>query len=126
MTTIFAANESSVMVDGQPVLGVQGIDYRTRRQRRNLYALGSAERIGVTSGPYDVEARLRVASSSPALDALEADQTFQVVATLRHGETEVTVTFDDCHLTQKDFDLGVGGHGEAVYAFSATRVREAR
>ncbi len=124
MPTIFAANESSVLVDGEPLLGVQAIDYRTRRARSNLYALGSAERIGVTSGAHDVEGRLRVASASAALDGLAEQQTFQVVANLRHGETEVTVTFDDCYLTEKTFDLGVSGHGEAVYSFSATRVRE--
>jgi hypothetical protein len=124
MPTIFAANESSILVDGEPVNGVQSLDYRTRRARSNVYALGSSERIGVTSGAYDVEGRLRVTSSSPALDALQDDQTFQVVASLHHGETAVTVTFDDCYLTDKSFDLGVSGHGEAVYGFSATRVRE--
>lgn len=126
MTTIFAANESSVLVDGEPVLGVQAIDYRAHRARSNLYALGSAERIGVTSGPHTVEGRLRVASASPLLDELEPEQTFQVIANLRQGTSTVTVTFDDCYLTDKTFDLGVSGHGEAVYAFSATRVREER
>ncbi len=124
MTTLFAANESSVLIDGDPLLGVQAIDYRAERVRSNLYALGSAERIGVTSGAHDVQGRLRVASASATLDGLEEDQQFQVIANLRHGETEVTVTFDDCYLTDKTFDLGVGGHGEAVYGFSATRVRE--
>jgi hypothetical protein len=124
MPTIFAANESSVLIDGEPMLGVQAIDYRTRRARSNLYALGSVERIGVTSGAHTVEGRLRVASASAQLDALEGEQTFQVVANLRHGDTAVTVTFDDCYLTAKTFDLGVSGHGEAVYSFSATRVRE--
>lgn len=124
MPTIFAANESSILVDGEPVQGVQSLDYRTRRARSNLYALGSSERIGVTSGAYDVEARLRVASASPALDALDEDQSFQVVASLHHGDTAVTVSFDDCYLTEKSFDLGVASHGEAVYGFSATRVRE--
>jgi hypothetical protein len=124
MATVFAATESSVLVDGQPVEGVQGIDYRMRRARSNVYALGSTERVGVTSGAYDVDGRLRVASASVALDALTGEQLFQIVANLRHGETSSTVTFDECFITAKTFDLTVGGTGEAVYSFSAARVRE--
>jgi hypothetical protein len=41
-----------------------------------------------------------------------------------HGETKMSVTFDECYLQEKSFALGVGGHGEAIYSFSATRVRE--
>lgn len=123
MPTIFAASESAVLVDGNPVDGVQGIDYRMRRNRTNVYALGSTERVGVVSGNYDVEGRLRVASASPALDALGGSQIFQIIAKLKTGKDEVTVTFDDCYLTEKTFDLSVGGHGEAVYAFTAARVR---
>lgn len=124
MPTVFAATESSVLVDGEPVDGVQGIDYRMRRSRSNIYALGSTERIDVTSGAYDVEGRLRVASTSPALDGLAGEQRFQIIANLRHGETTSTVTFDDCFLTEKTFELSVSGSGVAVYVFSAARVRE--
>lgn len=123
MPTIFAASESTVLVDGEPVEGVQGIDYRARRDRANIYALGSTERVGVVSGAYEVEGRLRVASASPKLDGLAGDQLFQIIANLRHGDTQATVTFDDCYLTEKTFDMSVNGHGAAVYAFSAARVR---
>lgn len=124
MPTVFAAAESAVLVDGHPVEGVQGIDYRMRRSRLNIYALGSTERVGVTSGTYDVEGRLRVASACAELDALAGEQLFQIIANLRHGETAKTVTFDDCYLTEKTFDMSVGGHGEAVYSFTAARVRQ--
>lgn len=124
MATVFAATESSVLVDGTPVEGVQGIEYRLRRSRSNVYALGSTERVSVTSGAYDVEGRLRVASTSVAMDALTGEQLFQIVANLRHGETSSTVTFDECFITDKSFDLTVSGRGEAVYGFSAARVRE--
>jgi hypothetical protein len=124
--TIYAANESSVLVDGQPISGVQSVDYRYHRARTNLYALGSPERVGVTSGPYSAEGRLRVASASAEMDALGSEQVFQVIANLKQGDTTVTVTFDDCVLVEKSFDIGVGGHGEAVYGFTAVRVREER
>jgi len=123
MPTIFAASESTVQVDGEPVEGVQGIDYRVLRDRTNIYALGSTERVGVVSGAYEVQGRLRVASASPKLDGLAGDQLFQIIANLRHGDTQATVTFDDCYLTEKTFEMSVNGQGAAVYAFSAARVR---
>lgn len=124
MPTIYAANESSVMVDGKPVEGVRALEYRRHTVRTDVYAVGSSERIGVVSGYHRVEGRLRVASTSPVLDGLAQDKFFQVAAQLRQGSAELTVSFDECLLTEKSFEMAAGGHGEAVYAFSATRVTE--
>jgi hypothetical protein len=124
MPTIFAANESNVLVDGTAVEGVVALEYRRRQARANVYALGSAERIGIVSGLQAVEARLTVASTSPGLDALPPEQPFQVSAQLKRGDTSFTVTFDECLLAEKEFALNVGEHGQAVYGFTAARVRE--
>jgi hypothetical protein len=124
MPTIFAASESSVQVNGEAVEGVRAIEYRHFQARTNVYGLGSVERIGLISGPQVVEGRLRVASTSQALNALVGDAQFQITAQLRHGPAQMIVTFDECFLQEKSFDMGVGGHGEAVYSFTATRVRE--
>ncbi|MCU0300128.1 MAG: hypothetical protein MUF35_00805 [Candidatus Nanopelagicales bacterium] len=124
MPTVFVANESAVLVNGEAVEGVRAVEYRRATVRSDLYAIGAAERIGVVSGHHSVEGRLRVASASRALDALGGDDVFQISAQLRHGETTLTVSFDECLLTEKSFAMGAGGHGEAVYAFTATRVRE--
>lgn len=126
MATLFAANESTVMVDGEVVEGVQSIEYRHQAARRNLYAVGGAERIGVISGPQSVEGRIRVASTNSVLDDKKGSEPFQISSQLRHGETQMTVSFDDCLLTEKSFEMSVGNHGEAVYSFTATRVREER
>ena len=123
-TTILAANESTVLLDGTPVDGVRSIEYRYAQGRDNVYALGSAERIGTTSGAQLVEGRLRVASTNAALAALKTDQSFQISAQLKHGATKVTVTFDECFLTEKNFALAVSSFGESIYSFTATRVRE--
>lgn len=123
MATIFAANESTVQIDGEPVEGVRAIEYRQVAVRQNVYALGSAERVGMVSGPLSVEGVLRVASTSQKLNAIGNAQ-FQLTALLRHGETNMTVTFDECFLQTKSFELGVGSHGEASYGFTAVRVRE--
>jgi hypothetical protein len=125
MPSIFAANESSVLVDGEAVEGIRAIEYRQQRTRSGVYALGSAERIGIVSGPQSVEGRLRVASTSQKLDGLDPEVAFQISAQLRHGEQTMTVTFDECFMLSKGFEMGVGSHGEAEYSFTATRVREA-
>ena len=124
MPVLFAASESSVMIDGQAIEGVRALEYRLQQERTNIYALGSVERIGVISGAQSVQGTLRVASTNSTLNGLGTEQMFQITAQLRHGSAQMTVTFDECFLTEKSFDLAVGAHGEAVYGFSATRVRE--
>src|ERR671929_1912590 len=119
--TVFAANESSVMLNGTPVDGVRSIEYRHQQVRSNVYALGSSERIAVVSGPALVEARVTVASTSLAFDGLDPAKPFQLIAQLRHGDTTVTATFDECHVEEKSFGLDSGAHGEATYTFSAGR-----
>jgi hypothetical protein len=121
--TIFAANESSVQVNGTPIEGVRSLEYHYQQARSNVYALGSPERVGVVSGAQFVEGRIRVASTAAPLDGLAVDASFNVLMTLKHGETTVEVAFDECFLTEKTFDMSVGGHGEAVYTFTAVRVR---
>jgi len=123
MPTVYAANESAVMVNGTAIEGVRSVEYRTTTARNDLYAIGSSERIGVVTGPRAVEGRLRVASSAPPLNELVGDDFFQIAAPLRHGDTEVTVSFDECLLTETSFSMDAGGHGETVYSFTATRVR---
>lgn len=124
MPTVFAANESSVLVNGTPIEGVRSLEYRSVTARTDLYALGSSERIGVVTGQHSVEGRLRVASTAPALDGLLGDNPFQITAPLRQGERQITVNFDDCLITETSFAMSVGGHGETVYAFTAIRVRQ--
>lgn len=124
MPTIIAANESSVLVDGTAVEGIQSIEYRKREARSNLYALGSSERIGVVSGQSSVEGMITVVSASPPLDGLDPEKAFQISAQLKHGDSHLTVTFDECFLDAKEFKLAVGIHGETTYNFTAARVRE--
>lgn len=124
MPTLFAASESSVQINGQPLDGVSAIDYRHQQMRENVYALGSVERIGMISGAQSVEGRLRVVSTSTVLNGLTGSQQFEIVATLKHGDTQMTVTFNECYLLEKSFGLEVNGRGEAIYHFTATRVVE--
>jgi hypothetical protein len=123
MAQIFAANESSVQIDGEAVEGVRSIEYRQTQVRQNVYALGSAERVAMVSGQQAVEAVLHVASTSKKLNEI-GDTQFQLTAQLKHGDAKMTVTFDECFLQSKAFEMSVGTHGEATYSFTAARVRE--
>lgn len=124
MPTLFAANESQLLVGGTAVEGVRSIDYRRVQARESVYGLGSHERIGLVSGPQVLEGVIRVASTAPALDALTTEKSVQISAVLVHGDTRMTVTFDECFLQEKTFEMASGGHGIAVYSFTATRARE--
>lgn len=125
MSTIFAANESAVLVNGEPVRGVQSLEYRRVRERNNVYAVGGAERVGVVTGRETVEIRLSVTSTWPMLDELGwSDDSFQISAQLRSGDRETTVNFDECLITEKNFSMPVAGRGETVYDMTATRVQE--
>jgi hypothetical protein len=124
MPVLFAASESTVLIDGQVIEGVRCIEYRFQQVRASVFALGSVERIGMISGPQSLQGVLRVASTNAKLSSLTTDTMFQITAQLRHGDTQMTVSFDECFLTEKSFEMRVGEHGEAVYGFSATRVRE--
>lgn len=124
MPTIFAANESRVLVDGEAVEGVRAIEYRRFQARENIYGLGGAERIGLVSGAMVVEGRLKVASTSKKLDGIAPSKAFQISAQLQHGDSKLSVSFDECYIQEKTFELGAGTHGEAVYSFTATRVNE--
>lgn len=122
--TIFAANESQVLLNGKAIDGVRALEYRRAQARESIYGLGSSERIGMVSGAQVLEGKLTVASTSQAFDQIPLDTQCQISAVLVHGGTKMTVTFDECFLEEKTFDLGVGSHGESVYTFTATRARE--
>jgi len=125
MASVFAANSSGILVDNEPVEGVRGIHYQLERDQGDVHALGSGERISVYYGASRVRGQIRVASVSDTLDGLAASgAAFQVVANLAHGQAARSVSFDECHISGKEFGLDSGGHGEAVYLFTATRVRE--
>jgi hypothetical protein len=95
------------------------------RQHEDVFALGSDERVAVYYGPSRVQGRIQVASANPTLDGIAlSGESFQIVSNLRHGQAARSVAFDECYIQNKEFSLLTGGHGETVYTFTATRVRE--
>jgi len=125
MPQIYTAFASEAKVNEETIEGLQSVEYKQLKSRHDVGAIGTDERIGVYFGLKVVAGNLRVASASPTLDKLlQGNESFTLSVTLRHGDTKRNVTFDNCFLDQKQFALGTESHGETVYTFTATRVRE--
>jgi hypothetical protein len=129
MATIFSANRSNVLVDGETIEGLQSLAFRVITEREDIRAIGSAERVGISFGLRTVQGEISVRSANYKLDDhLKAQSAFQIVANLKKDEAadgpKRTVSFDDCFVENKDFNIGAGGTVVTTYAFSATRVRE--
>jgi hypothetical protein len=122
---IYNAFASEVKVNDETIEGLQAIEYRQVKNRSDVGAVGTDERIAVYFGTKIVNGKLRVASANVTLDTLLGGNTeFSISATLKHGETTRQVSFDNCYLDDKTFQMAAQGHGETVYTFTATRVRE--
>lgn len=125
MGQVYTAFASEVKVNEETIAGLQEIQYAVERNRHNVGAVGTDERIAVYFGLRVVTGSLAVASVSPTLDTLLASgEKFSISAILKHGEDSRSVSFDDCYAETKAFDMDAGQHGQTIYGFSATRVRE--
>ena len=129
MPTIFNANRSGVLVDGEPVEGLQSLTFRVITEREDIRAIGTDERVDVVFGLRTVHGELVVKSASPELDTRLTDRArFQLVANLQKNDdadsTPSTYSFDDCFVESKSFGLDAGGSAATNYRFTATRVRE--
>lgn len=127
--TIFSANRSAVLVDGEAIDGLQSLAFRVLTEREDIRAIGSAERISVSFGLRTVQGEIAVKSANYKLDDhLKNQSTFQIVANLRKDDAadapKRTLSFDECFVENKDFAVGAGSAVVSTYVFSATRVRE--
>ena len=126
---IVSAAKSKVLIDGNEIAGVQSIDFKVRRRQADIEAIGVAERIGIESGQVIVTGSLRISSLNTALDDFlyPVDPPgFNMVVTLNVAEgTKVRqITFDECYLDDKTFEMTANGVGVTAYNFTSTRARE--
>jgi hypothetical protein len=125
---LVSAAKSKVTIDGEVVDGVQSIDFKVRRRQADVESIGWDERIGVESGQIVVTGTLRVSSMHKTLDDLlymPVPLSFNMVAELKKGDELIKkITFDECYLDDKSFEMTANGVGLTVYNFTATRVRE--
>jgi hypothetical protein len=125
MPQIFTASASEVKVNQETIEGLQAIDYKVVTNRQDIGAVGTHERVAVYFGLTVVNGQLRVASANKTLDdLLQSLGSFSISATLKNADTTRHVTFDNCFMEDKEFSMGSQSHGETVYSFTATRVRE--
>jgi len=125
MPEIYSAFASEVKVNQETIEGLQSIEYTMVKNRQNVGAIGSDERIAVYFGLKTVNGKLRVASANKTLDdLLQKNTEFSISATLKHRDTTRKVTFDACYVEDKSFSLASQAYGETIYSFTATRVRE--
>jgi hypothetical protein len=127
MPSIYSANKSTVLVDGEPVDNVQSLAFRIITEREDIRGIGSDERLDVSFGLRTVRGELLLRSASVAIDTLLTDRAkFQLVATLASNDEETarTYSFDDCYIEDKSFDMPASGTATTLYVFTATRVRE--
>jgi hypothetical protein len=125
MPEIYTAFASEVKVNEETVEGLQAIDYKVVTNREHVGAIGTNERIAVYFGLRVVTGQLRVASANKTLDGLlKSEAQFTIAATLKYGDTTRHVTFDNCFMEDKQFSMSAQSHGESIYSFTATRVRE--
>lgn len=128
MPTVFSANRSSILVDGEAVEGLQSIAFRVVTEREDIRAIGSNERVDVIFGLRTVQGELIIRSASVKLDGLLQNRAkFQLVTSLKRTEgtdDTRTLSFDDCFVEGKAFRLDAHGSAATTYAFTATRVRE--
>jgi hypothetical protein len=125
---IASAAKSSVTIEGEPVEGVQSIDFSVKRRQADIEAIGSGERIGVESGQVVVNGSIRISSMSKLLDdrlyAL-TPESFNMVITLVKGAEQIRqITFNECYLDDKSFEMSANGVGLTVYNFTSTTVLE--
>lgn len=128
MPTAFSANRSSILVDGEAVDGLQSIAFRVVTEREDIRAIGSNERVDVIFGLRTVIGELVIRSAAVKLDTLLAERgKFQLVANLKRTEgadDTRTLSFDDCFVEGKSFQMDAHGSAATTYAFTATRIRE--
>ncbi len=130
MATIYSANSSNVLIDGDPLEGLQSLAFQVVMEREDIRAVGTDERVDVSFGLTTVQGSLVVRSASAKLDELLREKVkFQIVANLakENGITAPGSTtdyaFDDCFVESKAFALTANGSAVTTYGFSATRVR---
>ncbi|HVI03513.1 MAG TPA: hypothetical protein VM869_32690 [Enhygromyxa sp.] len=129
MPTVFSANHSSLLVDGDPVEGVQSLAFRVVTEREDIRAIGSDERVDVSFGLRTVAGEVVVRSTATVFDGkLATRSSFNMVAALKKGQgaddPSRSYAFDDCYVETKSFAMSASGTAETTYVFTATRVRE--
>jgi len=130
MATIYSANNSSVLVDGDVIEGLQSLAFRVVTEREDVRAIGSDERVDVSFGLRTIHGEIVVRSSNDKLNKLLDERVgFQLLANLgkskgiQTSDKAKSYAFDQCYVEGKSFGLTASGTVSTTYTFTATRMR---
>ncbi|HLF05893.1 MAG TPA: hypothetical protein VI893_01740 [Thermoplasmata archaeon] len=127
---VLAANKTEVMFDGEKVPGLKGFAFKVFEDKQEVRGIGSEERLGVVYGRLHIKGQILVHSNAEFLNKkmIERDS-FQVVVRIDQtsypeDSGKKSITFDGCHLDDREFTLDANGYALTTYTFTADRLRE--
>ncbi|MDD1663391.1 MAG: phage tail tube protein [Methanomicrobiales archaeon] len=127
----YSANDSSVLIGGTPLEGVQSIEWKVNRNRTDVPGFGTQERGGFNFGMLEITGKIRVKSTSNELDdkffgKIPQESTFDMSVQLKRtsASQSLTANFKDCCIDHREITMDVNGVAIGVYTFSATTVEE--
>jgi hypothetical protein len=126
---VYSGRISNIKCEGEVIPGAQSIDFKIVKSRRNVHAIGIHERLGIDYGEMYVAGTVRVESAYLKFDQFMGEEkSFQLVLELKKGgafeEALGTISFDECHIENKNFSIAANGVGISEYGFTATRIRQ--
>lgn len=127
---ILAANKTEVLFDGQSIPGLKGFTYKVFKDRQDVRGIGKQERLGVVYGRLNVKGQILVHSNSELLNKhMQSNTSFQIVVQIAQDSYPEALgtkklTFDGCHVDDREFQLDSHGYGLSTYTFTADRIRE--
>jgi hypothetical protein len=127
---IFAANKTEVLFDGEKIPGLRGFAFKVADDRQDVRSLGAQERIGVVYGRLQIKGQIIVNSNSELLNKhMNERSSFQIVVQIDQTAYpedlgKKKITFDGCHIDEREFTLDANGYALTTYTFTADRIRE--
>jgi hypothetical protein len=127
---VLAANKTEVMFDGEKIGGLKGFAFKVFEDKQEVRGIGTEERLGVVYGRLHIKGQVLIHSNSEFLNRRMLErEPFQVVvridqSTYPEKSGTKSITFDGCHIDDREFTLDANGYALTTYTFTADRLRE--
>jgi hypothetical protein len=135
---IYSSRDSVVLIGSTQIEGIQSIDWKVNRNRKDVTGTGQPLRLGVEYGVKEISGSIKVKSSINELDKRLSntdlhEAMFDLHITLKKqggvgSESKAAedwkLDFTGCYLDGRDLSMDVNGTPIAVYTFTATDVNE--
>ena len=127
---VLTANKTEVMFDGEKVPGLKGFAFKVFEDKQEVRGIGTEERLGVVYGRLHIKGQILVHSNSEFLNSKMLERKpFQVVVRMDQSAYPEdlgtkSISFDGCHIDDREFTLDANGYALTTYTFTADRLRE--